>query len=177
MKRLLILALCLQSLVGCRKSSHRDNFFTPQPIVGPNLQNAAAPEIVAFILTSLNNYRAQYDRAPLVLDQKLSEFSQEATQEFVNTRIAHGRFARLTGQLQQYGFCTAAAENQGWGYASEDPEPTIRSILQGMMGEGPGGGHYENILHTDHQRVGIGFLRSGDQIYLTNDFSNNCRSI
>ena len=175
MKRLLILALCLQGLAACGKPSHRDNFLTAKPTVGPNLQNAPAQEIIAFILTSLNNYRAQNQREPLVLDQKLSAFAQEATQEFVTTGTAHGRFARLAGQLTQYGFCNAAAENQGWGYAPDDPEPTIRAILQGMMDEGPGGGHYENILNANHKRVGIGFLRNEDQIYLTNDFSNNCR--
>ena len=41
-----------------------------------------------------------------------------------------------------------------------------------MWDEGPGGGHYENMLRKDLRRVGIGLvLDPNGRLYLTNDFS------
>lgn len=40
-----------------------------------------------------------------------------------------------------------------------------------MFAEGPGGGHYENMMATRFTRVGIGLVTVNGQLYLTNDFS------
>jgi len=41
-----------------------------------------------------------------------------------------------------------------------------------MYDEGPGGGHYENMINPKFKRVGIGLVYVGDKLYLTNDFTD-----
>ena len=45
-------------------------------------------------------------------------------------------------------------------------------MLQLMMDEGPGGGHYDNIMNGRLRRIGIGLVYAGGKLYLTNDFSD-----
>jgi uncharacterized protein YkwD len=40
-----------------------------------------------------------------------------------------------------------------------------------MIDEGPGGGHHDNMLNPKFRRVGIGLVIDGNELYLTNDFS------
>ena len=41
-----------------------------------------------------------------------------------------------------------------------------------MMAEGPGGGHYQNMMNPKAKRIGIGLIEDGDgKLFLTNDFS------
>ena len=48
----------------------------------------------------------------------------------------------------------------------------IDVLLRLMMDEGPGGGHYENIVNQRFRRVGVGLVYAGGRLYLTNDFSD-----
>jgi hypothetical protein len=45
-------------------------------------------------------------------------------------------------------------------------------MLKMMMDEGPGGGHYDNMMNPRFRRVGIGLFDSGGKLYMTNDFSD-----
>lgn len=62
----------------------------------------------------------------------------------------------------------AAGENVGMGSGSEDS--AIRQIHNEMMAEGPGGGHYENIMSSTYATIGIGLYYSGGTLWLTEDF-------
>lgn len=44
--------------------------------------------------------------------------------------------------------CGAEAENQGdpHGWAPGPPDTQVSELIEGMFAEGPGGGHYENLL-------------------------------
>ncbi len=48
----------------------------------------------------------------------------------------------------------------------------IDIMLKLMFDEGPGGGHYENMMNTKYRRVGIGLYLPGGTLYMTNDFSD-----
>jgi len=41
-----------------------------------------------------------------------------------------------------------------------------------MMDEGPGGGHYDNMMNPRFRRIGIGLVYAGGRLYMTNDFSD-----
>jgi uncharacterized protein YkwD len=41
-----------------------------------------------------------------------------------------------------------------------------------MMDEGPGGGHYDNIMNPKLRRIGVGIVYVNNRFYMTNDFSD-----
>jgi uncharacterized protein YkwD len=64
-------------------------------------------------------------------------------------------------------------ENVGfrWATPSQDPYAAIRAIHTSFMAEGPGGGHYQNMMSTRFQRVGIGVVSDQQRLWLTEDFA------
>ena len=85
-----------------------------------------------------------------------------------------------TGPTPPPGFGSRSAENQGdpGGVPSMDGDPVkngkkqIDILLKIMFDEGPGGGHYDNMMNARFRRVGIGLHYAGGKLYLTNDFSD-----
>ena len=139
-----------------------------------------ADRFARYNLDRINEYRAREGLVPLVLDAKLSAFALEGSRESKAGGPAHGHIAHASkDEFERAGFTKGFwAENQGWS-SRVAPDPTaneekqIAGLLQGMMNEGPGGGHYDNMMNPDLRRVGIGlFFQAGQTLYLTNDFSN-----
>jgi uncharacterized protein YkwD len=129
-------------------------------------------------LASLNAYRAQHGAAALVVDDQLNAFSTTAAQQLEASGQAHGYFIAQgnSGAIWMQGFCTAAGENQApkWP-VNGDEDGTVDAILQAMMNEGPGGGHYDNIVSKNFTRVGIGLVvDANQQLWFSNDFSGSC---
>ncbi len=132
-------------------------------------------------LDVINMYRAMMSLPPYVLDQQLSAFALAGSQELSMDHMPHQHFitASNDGTLWTSGFMGSAGENQGdpngWPPASSDPVQNeltqIDQIQQAMFAEGPGGGHYDNIMSPTFTRLGVGLLEVGDVLYLTNDFS------
>ena len=144
--------------------------------------------LVAWNLDLLNGYRKKHGVAPVLYDAKISAFALAASQQLKKDHTAHAYFkANVKGALGDpaamkggSGFGSKAAENQGdWdGIPELDPDPKkngkaqVETTLKLMMDEGPGGGHHDNMLNPAFKRVGIGFVRDGVKLYMTNDFSN-----
>ena len=132
-------------------------------------------------LNVINMYRATLKIAPLVLDTQLSTFAIAGSQELSQDHSPHQHFinASNNGSIWMDGFNNAAAENQGdpngWTVLSSDPTTNetdqIDQILAAMFAEGPGGGHYENLMGSQYTRLGVGLLEVSQALYLTNDFS------
>jgi hypothetical protein len=122
-------------------------------------------------------YRSQAGVAPLQLSTQLDAFSLAASMALAAGGPAHGYFgdAANAGTLYSSGFCNGAAENQAPGWSlSPDEDSAIDSVLATMMGEGPGGGHHDNIVSSGNGLVGIGLYVTGGQLWFTNDFSPPC---
>jgi hypothetical protein len=134
---------------------------------------------VQHTLAALNGFRAQHGAGALVLDDNLTAFSQTAAQMLASGGSPHAYFnAQVkSGAIWQDGFCGNGGENQtgsGWKVGA-DEDATIDAVLQAMMDEGPGGGHYDNIVDGDFTRVGVGLVVGSDQSFsLSNDFSGGC---
>ncbi len=132
-----------------------------------------------YTLDRINEYRAREGLAPLTLDARLSAFALEGSRESKAGGPAHGHIAHASkAELDQAGFTKGFwAENQGWSSrAAADPtaneEKLIAGLLQGMMNEGPGGGHHDNILSKGARRLGVGIIMDADGgITMTNDFA------
>lgn len=69
--------------------------------------------------------------------------------------------------------CGACGENQGdpRGWRAEPVSKQIDEILGGMMAEGPGGGHHDNMLNPRWHRLGVGVVNPGQTMYFTTDFA------
>jgi uncharacterized protein YkwD len=64
---------------------------------------------------------------------------------------------------------SAAGENIGEWSGPESSD--ITNLHQLMINEGPGGGHYQNIMSQSYTKVGIGLVyTSGGVLWLTEDF-------
>jgi uncharacterized protein YkwD len=144
--------------------------------------------LVKYNVDQINMYRKKHGRAPVKYDAVISAFAITGSKQLAKDHTAHAHFnANIKGQLGsadamkgKSGFGSHGAENQGdWNGVPkldenklENGKKQIDIMLKLMMDEGPGGGHYENMLNPKFKRVGIGLVYVADKLYLTNDFSD-----
>jgi hypothetical protein len=134
--------------------------------------------LVKYNVDRINHYRAQKGLPPLLYDAKISAFATRGSEQLSRDHAPHAHFAEKSQGAP--GFGSRSAENQGDpnGVPPLAPDPMtsgkkqIDIMLKLMMDEGPGGGHYENIVNTKYRRVGVGLVNAGGRLYLTNDFSD-----
>jgi len=117
----------------------------------------------------VNDYRAQHGRSTLARSAALEDCAGAGAQEDSVSGTPHGHFSSTSGC---YGAARAENEIPGWsmGWAGS----VMNTITQGtasMMDEGPGGGHYENILNSGHTFVGCGvFVTANNEVWIVQDF-------
>ena len=137
-----------------------------------------ADPLVKYNVDRVNAYRAQKGLPALLYDAKISAFARRGSEQLSRDHTAHAHFAAKAQGAP--GFGSRAAENQGdpGGVPSLDPDPArngrqqIDIMLKLMMDEGPGGGHYDNMMNARFRRIGIGLFYAGGKLYMTNDFSD-----
>ena len=153
--------------------------------VPPAVQPGAPAAVVAgsfelYNLERVNAYRRSSGLAPVTLDPTLTSFAREGSVELTSDHVPHRHFASAGDSLWHRGFQGNASENQGsntgWPRAAADPaeneQQQIDQILASMIGEGPRGGHYANMMSPKAKRIGIGLVEDASgKLYLTNDFS------
>lgn len=134
---------------------------------------------VRYNVERINAYRAEKGLAPVLYDAKLSAFATAGSARLSHDHTPHAHFAE-NARSRPPGFGSRSAENQGdpSGVPAMDADATksgkkqIDVMLKLMMDEGPGGGHYENMMNPRLRRVGIGLVDVGGKLYMTNDFSD-----
>lgn len=134
--------------------------------------------LVKHNLDRVNGYRAQKGLPALLYDSHISAFATRGSEQLSRDHVPHAHFASNAQGAR--GFGSRSAENQGDpnGVPSMAPDPftngkkQIDIMLKMMMDEGPGGGHYDNIVNPRYRRIGIGLVYVGGKLYLTNDFSD-----
>lgn len=137
-----------------------------------------ADPIIRYNVERVNAYRAQKGVAPVLYDAKISAFARQGSERLSRDHTAHAHFAAHAQGAP--GFGSRSAENQGdpSGVPALDADPWRNStkqvdvMLKLMMDEGPGGGHYENIVNPRMRRIGVGIVYVAGRMYLTNDFSD-----
>jgi hypothetical protein len=133
---------------------------------------------VRYNVERLNALRSHKGLGPLLYDAKISSFASRGSEQLSHDHTPHAHFAANAKGAP--GFGSRAAENQGdpSGVPPLDPDnqhngqKQIDLMLKLMMDEGPGGGHYDNIMNPAYRRVGIGLYEHEKKLYLTNDFSD-----
>jgi uncharacterized protein YkwD len=149
----------------------------PPPPARPADAYPADPK-VRYNVERINAYRAKGGLSPLLYDAKISAFARAGSERLAQDHVPHANFAAHAQGAP--GFGSKGAENQGdpAGVPAMDAD-ALRSgkkqidvMLDLMMGEGPGGGHYDNMMNPSFRRVGIGLVYAGGRLYMTNDFSD-----
>jgi hypothetical protein len=133
--------------------------------------------LVRYNVEQVNVYRARGGLPPLLYDARLSSFATAGSQRLARDHVPHANFAEnASGQH----FGSRSAENQGdpGGVPALDADARrngpkqVDIMLKLMMDEGPGGGHYDNIMSPKLRRIGIGLAYVNARFYMTNDFSD-----
>jgi Cysteine-rich secretory protein family len=137
-----------------------------------------ADPLARYNLEQVNAYRRRNGREALLYDARISAFAQSGSRQLSRDHAAHAHFAANAEASRVFG--SRSAENQGdpRGVHPMDNDTTtsgrhqIDIMLKIMFDEGPGGGHYENMMNPKYRRVGIGIYHPGGTLYMTNDFSD-----
>lgn len=121
-----------------------------------------------FCVEFLNELRARQDRPPLTRAADLETCATSAAREDARSGQPHGHFRQTSG-------CdfTAIAENEvpGWPLSRYDGvKGIVEAGAESMYAEGPGGGHYENIV-GDYTRAGCGIhVTADDEVWVVHNF-------
>lgn len=123
-----------------------------------------------FCLQLINGYRASINVPPLARDPRLEAFALEAARIDSESHLPHGHWIATSGGDVSY------AENEIplWPLSRYGSVQRIIEIgTEAMWGEGPGGGHYENIAGDYWTHAGCGIWITSDQrVTVTQEFRN-----
>ena len=129
---------------------------------------AGSADALQHCVDVINSYRSANGRPALTRSSALEDCALAGAKSDASSGQAHGHFKSTSG-------CngTANAENElpGWALGSGTVLDIIDSGTAMMMAEGPGGGHYENILRAGATQVGCGvFVLSDNNVWVVQDF-------
>jgi hypothetical protein len=129
---------------GSNGSSNGSNNGAPPASSGP----ATAEQTC---VDTINMYRKSVGSPALTRWTAEESCANGQAQSDSSTNAAHGAF----------GMCNEYAQNEcpGWPGA---PDQMITGCLKAMWGEGPGGGHYENMKNAQFTQVSCGFYTLAD---------------
>ncbi len=132
---------------------------------GPDA-SAATTDLV-FCVDETNRLRAIQGKPALTHSDALEAFANEGAQYDTQMQSAHAHFKATNGGGISF------AENEcpsflGWRVMG-DVRNTIAQCLQAFYDEGPGGGHYENMM-GNYGTLGCGVYLQGSGITITQDY-------
>ena len=139
-------------------------------VVGEDSPESSVSNAISleFCVQETNRYRAMNGRTPVTRSKELEDFAT-AGARIDHTGAPHDHFRQAGGS----GIATAENEcpryslDQGGG----DMKTLVAVCLASFYSEGPGGGHYENLL-ADHGSVGCGIFQSGTSVTIVQDFGH-----
>lgn len=118
----------------------------------------------AFCLEQTNRYRAMVGKPPLTWSVQLEAYADEGAQQDAASRTPHGHFSATGG-----GGAFAENEIPWWQGGPGDVLEVVRGGLELMWAEGPGGGHYENIIGS-YGTLGCGIYVGNGAVTVIQDF-------
>jgi len=72
---------------------------------------------------------------------------------------------------KNFQLCSEHGQNEGNEGGSQPFESRLRDMLAGMWAEGPGGGHYNNIVSKRYKELAVGiYVDPGGKLWFANDF-------
>lgn len=114
---------------------------------------------------AINGFRAQKGLAPLQRSTAIEAFSAKAAASDAASGRPHGYFSQTRGG----GVASAENEVPGWPMGG-GIQKVVEDGARMMFDEGPGGGHYENIVGR-YTQVGCGIaVTPQGRVWVTQDF-------
>jgi uncharacterized protein YkwD len=157
----------------------------PKPKPRPPVPPATDGSVGAKLLVYINTKRAAkglyaYKMSPgLVRSATLHSQCMAATQTLTHLctkAIDTGKAEKPIGERFIGVPWRGASENAGQENASNTAASILAAVersTDAMLGEGPGGGHFENLMSNSSKLIGIGVVRdSRGKVWLTQDFVN-----
>jgi len=137
----------------------------------PPAAPAQRDDDLAFCVAETNRYRARHGMPPLRRSAELEAYAAAGARYDTAVRIPHKHFDDTPGGHLAY------AENeclsfQGWSLrrAGGSVRGAITKCLRTFYDEGPGGGHYQNMLGGEYGTVGCAVHVTGDGVTIVQDF-------
>jgi hypothetical protein len=132
---------------------------------GPDAaSNAAAHQ---FCVQETNRYRSLNGRPALAPSMQLESYANTgAMVDFGGS--PHQHFSSTGGG----GIAFAENECPHWNlsFGGGDEKMLIAACIQAFFSEGPGGGHYENLMGSQYKTLGCGIFKSGSDYTILQDF-------
>jgi hypothetical protein len=123
-----------------------------------------------FCVSETNRYRQLVGKPALAHSAEIEAYADEGAEVDFETE-PHYHFTSTNGGG------IAFAENEcpaqfGWTLeAGEDISAVVGRCIEAFFDEGPGGGHYENLMGP-YTKVGCGIFESAGRITIVQDFGN-----
>ena len=155
MRRSVGLLLGCLLIAGCSKNPTEPN----EPAYDP--PGPASADDIAFCVSETNRYRAERGRPALPHSVAVSERAQLGAESDNRTGQAHGYFNANP-------FNGAENEALRWSY-NANIRAFVGAAVQAFYSEGPGGGHYENMMRG-YTEMGCGIATDGARITLVQNF-------
>jgi hypothetical protein len=134
-------------------------------VAAPPTPVASSPTHVAapaaqLCVDEINRYRATLGLRPLVRAPEREACADGQIKDDAQSGHWHGRF----------GACGESAQNECVASSTSQAD-MIKGCLRGMWGEGPGGGHYENMKSASATSVWCGFFtKPNGDVWSVQDF-------
>ena len=112
----------------------------------------------AFCVDETNRYRAMHGRPAVARSAAAEDFASSP----------HAHFIRTNGG----GIAFAENECPHWGLQAQgggDLHALVAACIAAFYAEGPGGGHYDNMM-GNYGTLGCGIFESGDSVTIVQDF-------
>jgi hypothetical protein len=125
-----------------------------------------------FCVSETNRLRATAGKSPVERSPALEEFAATGAAEDSQSGRPHGHFADTNGGGIAFAENTCPSFG-GWtlAFGGGTVRGTIAACLEAFFDEGPGGGHYDNMM-GNYKTVGCGWYLDGDAITITQNFGN-----
>jgi len=120
-----------------------------------------------FCVQETNRLRTMNGRAAVERSKQLEEFANTGAR-IDHDGPPHGHFR----QARDSGVAFAENECRRWSLdqSGGDMNKLVALCIASFYAEGPGGGHYENLLGEDYRTVGCGIFQSGTSVTIVQDF-------
>jgi uncharacterized protein YkwD len=157
-RRLLILVLSLGAFLRVGQAQN------PAPAVDPNSSQFDA-EGELQLVDLINQARAQQGLPPLTVDKRLTEAARKHTELMVEHSALSHQFPGEPSVQVRFSNEGLPADSQA---ENIDLDQTIEGAHAALMKSPP---HRGSILDPDYNVIGVGVVRSGESLYVTEDFA------
>ena len=152
---------------GCNSNSSGGDATNGSNPGGPsgNPPTSATSADLAFCVTETNRYRNSIGLSNLVESAELESFAATGAEVDGRAQTAHKHFTATNGG----GIALAENEIPWWPLGTyHTVQEIMRQGLAQMWGEGPSGGHYQNLTGP-YTQVGCGVFIDGGQVTVVQD--------